>query len=88
MTDEPVAAVATSALEARAAVLRRGSWNGELAVLDAALEAVDEADPLVVTVTGAKGRADVRVLVVGRRAIALAAPTPEGVRAARYVLEA
>jgi hypothetical protein len=88
MTEGPVAVVATSALEARAAVLGRGSWNGELAVLDAALEALDEPDPLVVTVTGANGRADVRVLAVGRRSIALAAPTPEGVRAARYVLEA
>jgi hypothetical protein len=79
---------ATSALAARAALGERAAWSGELALLDAALEAVGEADPLVVTVTGPGGSSTTRVLAIGRDVIALAAPTPGGVRAARYVREA
>jgi hypothetical protein len=86
MPAEPRSCLAASALEARAALV--GSpWRGAVPLLDAALDALDEAEPLVIVTDGA-GAADTRVLAVGRTAIALAAHTPVGVRAARYVLEA
>ncbi len=80
----PIAATAASALEARATLEAAGRWNGDLAVLDAALEAVGEPAPLVITVDG---DAAVRIVVVGSQAIATAALTPYGVRAATYRLE-
>ena len=82
MTEDPHRSEATSALAARAALGAQGRWNGDLAALDAALAAVDETDPLVITVDGVRS---VRIVVVGTRAIATAALTPDGVRAARYV---
>jgi hypothetical protein len=86
MTGEPRPCTVASALEARAALDGRDRWNGALALLDAALEALDEPEPLVITI-GVTGHAESQVLALGRRAIALAALTPEGVRAARYVRE-
>jgi hypothetical protein len=86
MPAESRSCLAASALEARAALDGRGRWRGAVPLLDAALDALGEPDPLVI-VTDGGGAADTRVLAVGRDAIALAAHTPTGVRAARYVLE-
>jgi hypothetical protein len=86
MPVEPCPCLAASALEARA-TLHASPWRGAVPLLDAAVDAVGEAEPLVI-VTDAGGVADTRVLAIGGAAIALAAHTPTGVRAARYVLEA
>lgn len=84
MTADARTCLAASALEARAALDGRARWSGALPLLDAALEALGEADPLVIVTAGA-GAVDTRVVALGRTAIALATHTPTGVRAARYV---
>lgn len=79
-------ATAGSALGARATLGTHGRWNGELAVLDAALDALGpaEASPLVIRVTESAGDVPLRIVALGVDHLAVATLTADGLRVARY----